>query len=192
MKSSASRETNRLKKVLKPLGRTEASRAIETAVEHLGPRLIRDGRSRYRALGAQLGITRGTDKGTPERRIEVFVIDYQNRRHFRVVVAGNRVAEVGELDWQPAFSAEEIEEAEAIVARDERLRTVVRRRGAFSSAFAPGGNATGERKIGLRYLVRRKGIAAVVAKAEVDLMEQRVIGAALSGGASPGRGGSDG
>ena len=188
MKSTASRETNRLKKVLKPLGRTEAGRAIETAAEHLGPRLVRDGRSRYRALGAQLGITRGTGKGTPERRVEVFVIDYLNRRHFRVVVAGNRVAEVGELDWQPAFSAEEIEEAEAIVARDERLRTVVRRRGVFSSAFAPGGNAAGERKIGLRYLVRRRGVAAVLATAEVDLVEQRVMNARTSGsrGASNG------
>jgi hypothetical protein len=181
MKASASRETNRLKKVLKPLGRTEARQAIETAVEHLGPRLIRDGRSRYRTLGAQLGITRGTDKGTPARRIEVFVVDYLNRRHFRVIVTGNRIAEVGELDWQPAFSAEEIQEAEAIVARDERLRTVVRRGGLFSSTFAPGGNAAGVRKIGLRYLVRRKGIAAVVATAEVDLVEQRVMNAWTSG-----------
>jgi hypothetical protein len=188
MKPNASRETKRLEKVLKPLGRTEATRAIETAVEYLGSGLVRGGQSRYRVLGAQLAITRGTDKGTPARLIEVFVIDYLNRRQFRVLVAGTRATEAGELDWQPAFSAEEIEEAEALVARDERLRTVVRRRGVEASAFAPGGNAAGERKLGLRYVVRRKGIAAAVAIAEVDLVEQRVMNARTLGsrGASHG------
>jgi hypothetical protein len=177
MKPNISPQTRKLAVVLKPLGRTEAKRAIVTAVEHLRPELTRDGQSRFRALGAQLYVTRPTAKGKPTRLVDVRVVDYLNRRHLRVVIAGSRVVEVRELDWQPAFSAEEIAEAEAIVARDQRLRTIVRQRGAFSSPFSPGGNAPGGRRIGLRYLVRRRTVAALVAEIEVDLIEQRVTAA---------------
>ena len=177
MKPNMSPQTRRLARVLKPLGRTEARRAIETAVEHLRPELTRDGQSRFRALGAQLYVTRPTAKGKPTRLVDVRVVDYLNRRHLRVVIAGSRVVEVRELDWQPAFSPEEIAEAKAIVARDHRLRAIVRQRGAFSSPFSPGGTAPGERRIGLRYLVRRRTVAALLAEIEVDLIEQRVTAA---------------
>jgi hypothetical protein len=60
MKPNISAQTQRLATVLKPLGRTEAKRAIGTAVEHLRPELTRDGQSRFRALGAQLYVTRPT------------------------------------------------------------------------------------------------------------------------------------
>jgi hypothetical protein len=110
-------QTQKLATVLNPLGRTEAKRAIATAVEHLRPELTRDGQSRFRALGAQLYVTRPMAKGKPTRLVEVRVVDYLNWRHLRVVIAGSRVVEVRPLDWQPAFSAEEIAEAEAIVAR---------------------------------------------------------------------------
>jgi hypothetical protein len=187
MKPNMSPQTRKLATVLKPLGRTEATRAIAIAVEHLRPELTRDGQSRFRALGAQLYVTRPTAKGKPTRLVEVRVVDYLNRRHLRVVITGSRVVEVRPLDWQPAFSAEEIAEAEAIVARDQRLRTIVRQRGAFSSAFSPGANAPGERRIGLRYLVRRKTVAALLAEVEVDLVEQRVTAAhAASSGGSHG------
>ena len=177
MKPNMSPQTRKLAMVLKPLGRAEARRAIETAVEHLRPGLTRDGQSRFRALGAQLYVTRPTAKGKPTRLVDVRVVDYLNRRHLRVVIAGSRVVEVRELDWQPAFSPEEIAEAEALVARDQRLRTIVRRRGVFSSPFSPGGNAPGERRIGLRYLVRRRTVAALVAEIEVDLIERRLTAA---------------
>jgi hypothetical protein len=177
MKPKMSPQTRRLARVLKPLGRTEARRAIETAVEHIRPELTRDGQSRFRALGAQLYVTRPTAKGKPTRLVDVRVVDYLNRRHLRVVIAGSRVVEVRELDWQPAFSPEEIAEAKAIVARDHRLRAIVRQRGAFSSPFSPGGTAPGERRIGLRYLVRRRTVAALLAEIEVDLIEQRVTAA---------------
>lgn len=178
MKPNMSPQTRKLATVLKPLGRTEAKQAIETAVEHLRPELMRDGKSRFRALGAQLSVTRPTAKGSPTRLVDVRVVDYLNRRHLRVVIAGSRVVEVRELDYQPAFVAEEIAEAEAIVARDPRLRTIVRRRGAFSSPFSPGRNAPGERRIGLRYLVvHRKTVAALLAEVEVDLVEQRLTAA---------------
>lgn len=175
MKVEASRETARLAKVLKPLGRAEARRAIKTAVQHLEPRLTRNGRSRYRVLGAQLGLARGPDKGIPQRLVEVFVIDYLNRRRIGMVVAAKGVAEVRDLDWQPAFSAGEIEEAEALAKRDERLRKLVGRRGVFISTYSPAGNEQGERKIGLRFLTRRRNEVAIVARVEVDLMAQRVI-----------------
>jgi hypothetical protein len=186
MKTNMSSQTRKLATVLRPLGRTEAKRAIETAVEHLRPELVRDGQSRFRALGAQLYVTRPRAKGNPIRLVEVRVIDYVNRRHLRVVIYGGRVLEVRPLYWQSAFSAEEIAEARAIVARDQRSRSIVRQRGAFSDPFSPGGHAPGERRIGLRYLVRRKTVAVLLAEVEVDLIEQRVTAthaAESSGGA---------
>jgi hypothetical protein len=186
VKPNMSPQTRKLAVVLKPLGRAEAKRAIETAVEHLRPELTRDGQSRFRALGAQVYVTRPTAKANPTRLVDVRIVDYLSRRHLRVVIAGSRVVEVRVIDWQPAFSAEEIAEAEAIVAREQRWRTIVRQRGAFSSPFSPGGNAPGERRIGLRYLVRRQTVSVLIAEIEVDLIEQRVT-AAHAVGSSGGR-----
>ena len=90
MKPNMSPQTRKLAIVLKPLGRTEAKRAIAVAIEHLRPELTRDGQSRFRCLGAQLYVTRPTAKGNPTRVVEVRVVDYLNRRHLRVVIAGSR------------------------------------------------------------------------------------------------------
>jgi hypothetical protein len=141
MKSNMSPQTRRLALMLKPLGRTEAKRAIETAVGHLRPELTRDGQSRFRVLGAQLYLTRVAAKSKPTRLVDVRVVDYLNRRHLRVVIAGSRVVEVRELDWQPAFSPEEIAEAEAIVARDRRTTRSFRSLRADSKSFANSGGA---------------------------------------------------
>jgi hypothetical protein len=177
MKPNMSAQTRKLTRVLRPLGRAEARRATAAAVEHLRPELTRDGRTRFRVLGAQLYLTRPAGKGTLGRLVDVRLLDSLSRRHLRVVVAGGRVVEVRTLDWQPAFAAGEIADAVALAARDQRLRTIVSRRGVFASPFSPGGNAPGERRIGLRYLIRRGPVAALVAEAEVDLIEQRVTAA---------------
>jgi hypothetical protein len=142
---------------------------------------MRDGQSRFRVLGAQLYITRPTDKDAVGRLIEVMVIDYLNRRHLRVVVSGSRVTEVRDLDWQPAFSAEEIAEAEAIVARDQRLKKHIGRSGVFASVFSVGGSTPGERRIGLRYLLSQKTAAQLIAEVEIDLVKQELIAATTSG-----------
>jgi hypothetical protein len=186
MRPNMSAQTRALARLLRPLGRAEARRASAAAVEHLRPELTREGRTRFRVLGAQLYLTRPAGKGTAGRLVDVRLIDYLSRRHLRVVVAGNRVVEVRTLDWQPAFGAGEVADAAALVARDPRLRTIVRRRGVFASPFSPGGNAPGERRIGLRYLIRRGPVAALVAEAEVDLIDQRVTAAQPATGGSHG------
>jgi len=185
MKANLSPQTRKLARVLRPLTRAETKRAVSTAVAYLLPELTRDGLTRFRALGAELYLSRPTEKGPLSRLIEVVVVDYLNRRHLRVIVDGSQVAEVRELDWQPPFSAEEIAEASAIAAQDPRLRRIVRRRGVFASAFSPGANLPGQRRIGLRYLLQQKAGAALAAQVEIDLGAQVLIAgsaAAPSGG----------
>jgi hypothetical protein len=181
MKANMSPQTRKLGEILRPLTRAEAKRASSAAVAYLRPELTRDGHSRFRALGAQLYVTKPAAKGAFGRLVEVLAVDYLNRRHVRVVVDGNRVVEVRELDWQPAFSAEELAEADTIVARDPRLRNIVRRRGVFASAFSPGGSGPGTRRIGLRYLRPQKTGAVIVAELEVDLAEQELVAVATLG-----------
>lgn len=179
--------TRRMARSLKPLSRAEAKRARQTAIDYLRPELERDGKSRFRVLGAEMMIMRPKSRGAvPKRLIEVIVIDYQNRRHLRVVVDGARVVEAHELEGQPAFHAEEIAEAKAIaVAADPALRKLQARRTIFLSPFAPGACEPGQRRVGLRFVLRQKdGSGAIQAAAEVDLIEQKLLAAELYGKSS--------
>jgi hypothetical protein len=172
-----------LTKVLKPLAQMEATRAIKVAIHYLEPELVRDGISRYRVLGAELAITRPkSPRVIPKRQIEVIVIDYLNRRHIRVVVEQGRVVEVRTLDYQPAVSGDEIAEATQLAASVPELRKLAGRKGVFVSHYAPGPREPGERRIGLYYLSTGKnGLVAILAAAELDLVEQRVLAIRLPG-----------
>lgn len=174
---------HRLTKVLKPLAQTETRRAIKTAIDYLEPELVRDGISRYRVLGAELAITRPKSPGViPKRQVEVIVIDYLNRRHLRVVIEQGRVAEVRTLDYQPAVSRDEIAEATQLAATVPELKKLAGRKDVFVSHYAPGQREPGERSIGLYYLSSKKNRrAAILATAEVDLVEQRVLAIGLPG-----------
>lgn len=173
----------KLTKVLKPLTQTEATRAIKVAIHYLEPELVRDGISRFRVLGAELAITRPkSPQVIPTRQIEVIVIDYLNRRHLRVVVEQGRVVEVRTLDYQPAVSSDEVEEAAQLAATVPELRKLAARKGVFVSPYAPGRREPGERRIGLYYLSSgQRGLAAILAAVEVDLVEQRVLAIRLPG-----------
>jgi hypothetical protein len=183
MPSLVSTFTRRLTKVLKPLGRVETTKAVKAVIHYLEPELVRDGTSRFRVLGAELAITRPKSReAIPRRQIEVIVIDYLNRRHMRVVVERERVVEVRTLDYQPAVSSDEILEATKLAAVVPELRKLARQRGVFVNPYAPGQRKPGERPIGLYYLsTGRDGLAAVVAAAEVDLVEQKVVAVRLPG-----------
>jgi hypothetical protein len=156
MPKTLSTFTRMLAKTMRPLSKAEAKLAIGTALEHLRPELERDGESRFRALGAQLTATRPRDKGIPRRLIEIIVVDYSNRRHLNVVVSGKRVVEVRPLGFQPAFSQEELAEADGIARKDKVLRAALRGRSIFVSAYAPGSMTPDQRRIGLRWLRSEK------------------------------------
>ena len=183
MPSTTSSFMRGLKRALKPLAPAEAARAIKVAVHYLEPELVRDGISRFRVLGAELAITRPKiPKVVPKRQIEIMVIDYLNRRHLRVVVEQGRVVEVRNLDYQPAVSRDEVAEAAQLAATVPELRKLAGRKGVFVSPYAPGRRDPGERRIGLYYLsTRQDGLAAILAAAEVDLVEQRVLAIRLPG-----------
>ena len=175
--------TRKIANVLRPLGRAEATRAVKAAVSYLRPELVRDGTSRFRVLGAELALTRpkGRD-GIPKRQVEVMVIDYLNRRHVRVVIEQEQVVQAHALDHQPAVSDDEISEAAELAAAVPELRRVARQRTVFLSPYAPGGAGAGERRVGLHYVsTGRDGRATIVAAAEVDLNEQRVLAVRLPG-----------
>ena len=183
MPSTAGTFTHRLTKVLKPLAQGENTRAVKVAIHYLEPELVRDGKSRFRVLGAELAITRPKSREViPRRQIEVLVIDYLNRRHMRIVVEQGRVVEVRTLDYQPAVSSDEIAEAIKLAASVPGLRKLAGQRGVFVSSYAAGQREPGERCIGLYYLFTgRDGLAAVLAAAEVDLVKQKVLAVRLPG-----------
>jgi hypothetical protein len=181
MATKLSQFTRMLLKTMRPLSKAEAKMTIAAAVEHLKPELEREGASRFRVLGAQLTATRPSEKERPRRLIEVIIVDYLNHRQVRVVVDGKRVVEERPLEFQPAYSPEELSEADAIARRDRILRTALRGRGVFVSAYAPGSTPPNERRIGLRWLREQKGGQTVMlGRAEVDLSEQRLVAAAAA------------
>jgi hypothetical protein len=93
----------------------------------------------------------------------------------RVIVEKERVVEVRELEGQPAFAADEIEEAKTLATEVPALRTIARRRNVFVSPFAPGSAEPGARRVGLYFVLSRDAAPAVqLASAVVDLVEERV------------------
>lgn len=183
MPSTESTFARRLRKVLKPLARAEASRAMKAATDYLKPELRRDGLSRFRVLGAELAVSRPKNREVvPKRQIEVLVVDYLNRRHLRVVVEQGRVAEVRTLNHQPAIGSDEIAEAAELAAAVPGLKRLARKKGVFVSPYAPGRREPGGRSVGLYYLsTGRGGLAKVLGAVEVDLVEQRVLAVRLPG-----------
>lgn len=175
--SASSRQTRRMAAILTPLRAAESRRAIAVARAYLEPELTREGEQRFRVLGAELAITRPRAKRTPlVRRVDVLVVDYLNRRHLRLVVEKEQVVEVRELEGQPAFAPEEIDEAKSIASEAPGLRVLVGRRNVFVSPFMPGSCEPGARRIGLHFVLSRSGAPAIhVATAVVDLVEQRLI-----------------
>lgn len=86
------------------------------------------------------------------------------------------------LDYQPAVGSDEIEEATRIAAAVPGLKKLARQKSVFVSPYAPGRREPGERRIGLYYLsTGPDGLAAILAAAEVDLVEQRVLAVRLPG-----------
>lgn len=127
---------------------------------------------RLRVLGAELAVEKPRRGTIPVRMVDVVIRDDTRRRALSVLVDGKgKVVRVEELDFQPGFQPDEIEEAHEIAARDRRVSAVARRRGAFVSVFAPAGHDDrGGRIVGLRYAVpAKRETIAHVASAVVDL-----------------------
>jgi hypothetical protein len=175
-RSVISKETARLRSVIAPLSTREERRAIEAAKAHLSKELS----PRYRVFGAQLRIEKPAKPATiSNRTIAVLILDYEKRRALEAIVsADGKVLRVLDLQgFQPAFLDDEVKEARAIAARDERVARIGKVRGSFVSTFAPHqDNSPRRRQVGLRYAApdARLGIR-LLAEAAVDLVDRRLI-----------------
>jgi hypothetical protein len=171
-----SKATVRLRGAIAPLSTREERRAIEAATAHLSKKLSQ----RYRVFGAELRIDKPTDPATtPKRTIAVLILDYEKLRTLEAIVnASGKVLRVLDLQgFQPAFLDDEVKEARAIAARDERVARIVKLRGSFVSAFAPDqDHSPRRRQVGLRYAApdARVGIR-LLAEAAVDLVDRRLV-----------------
>ncbi len=176
MAPEMSKATARIRRAIAPLSKREERRAIEAARAHLSEELS----PRYRVFGAELRIDKPADPATtPKRTIAVLILDYEKRRTLEAIVdAGGKVLQVLDLQgFQPAFLDDEVKEARAIAAGDERVARIGKLRGSFVSTFAPHqDHSPRRRQVGLRYAApdARQGIR-ILAEAAVDLLDRRLV-----------------
>jgi hypothetical protein len=134
---------------------------------------------RFRIIGAELKMEKPPRRGaTPKRLIQVFIVDYANRRNLGVIIdRRGRMVESRALTFQPAFVDDEISEARAIAKRDARISAIAKSPRTSVNTFTPREAAErGHRMIGLRYFVsRRKTRAQIAATVVVDLNEERLV-----------------
>jgi hypothetical protein len=168
--------TKALLKVIKPSTTKEERTAIASAVKYLGRELSQ----RHKVFPAELRIEKPPRPNAPTKRsIAVLIVDYDNRRTTEVLVdaQGKAHRKIDLTGFQPAFLADEINEARRIAERDERVANAARVRGAFASAFGP--HTYGERvarMVGLRYAaVGKKGDVQLLGEAVVDLSTQKLV-----------------
>lgn len=175
MNSATSELTRKLARVVVPLKTKEEQAAIKAAKAHLAAELS----DHYRILGADLRINKPSDPGkTPQRTVGVLVLDYGHRRNLEVIVdAKGKVIHVVDLHGaQPAFAADEIEEARKIAEQDRGVARVAKMKGSFVSEFGPERASDHARRIGLRYaIVHKNHVSRVVAHAIVDLSARKLI-----------------
>ena len=177
MKSNMSVLTRKLRSVLRPLSRAEERRAIQAALQYYQSESS-DASARFRVLGAELRLDKPPKRGgIPPRLIQVLLVDYTHKRNLDFSVdAKGKVVRSGDLGFQPAFHAEEVREARELADSDERLVRILKKRGAFVSAFAPGSATDKEsRLLGLRYVVPSKNGVAHLASAVINLSEGRLL-----------------
>jgi hypothetical protein len=175
MKQEMSKLTRDLAEAIRTLKPREERAAIDAAKVRVASELS----DHYRIFGAELRIDKPPDPTkAPPRMIGVLIVDYGNRRNFEVLVDGNsKVVRVIDLQGaQPAYTREEIEEAQAIAEKDNRVGRFVKLKGLFVSEFGPERTSDNSRRIGLRYARVLKGrLSSVLARAVVDLSGRKLV-----------------
>jgi hypothetical protein len=179
MNPNMSSLTRRLARVLVPLSRREQDRAINAALKHFFAQSELGAETRFRVIGAELRLEKPPKRGAvPKRLIQVFVVDYANRKSLGITVGTNgKVAKSQVLCFQPTFHEDEIADARKLAESEERVGRIARRRRAFVNTFTPH-EATmgGNRMIGLRYLGPLRGARGrILATVIVDLNDERVV-----------------
>ncbi len=161
-----SEQTAQLQPIIGPLTDQEQLAALEAVRRHMAQRSIR-----YRIVGPELLIDKPPSRdASSARQIRALVIDYDNMANLQIVMQpGGNIVDAQRIDWQPPFTAEEIDEARQIAESDERVARIIRQEGVSLITFGPPASATATatmpRLIGLRYVVMvesRMGLVRVV------------------------------
>jgi Cu2+-containing amine oxidase len=176
MRGEMSAATKALLNVVKPLTAKEERNAATAAVKYLAADLSR----RYRVFPVELRVEKPAKPGAASQRmVAVLVIDYPNRRTIEVLVdAQAKVVRKTDLSgYQPAFLAEEIQQAREIAERDKGVAAAIKVRGVFAAAFGPHGHGDpGTRLVGLRFAAgnERQGVR-LLGEAVVDLSAEKLV-----------------
>lgn len=165
MAGDASAVTERARAVLAPLGDAEAERAVHAALERVGPEIATELR------GYELLIEKARRRGeVPLRRVRVLVGEAAREAVYEVIVDdAGEVVSATRLEGQNfPFLAGEIERAEEIAARDERVAQLLKP-DVRAAAFHPPHHKAGNRLVGLHYLTGDPAAIEMLATAVVDL-----------------------
>ena len=179
MRSPLSPQTRRDRSVVAALTDQEARDAITAAVHHVTSKRPNSPEQRVRVLGAELLIEKPErPTQSPERRIQVLIVDYTGKQILRVLIAPpDQIVRVEHVRGQVAFHRDEVTEARAIAEGDDRLARVIQHPGLFVSATAPAIQVPdGTRVIALRYVTAQpEQRYHLLASAVVDLNAQAII-----------------
>lgn len=169
---------DRFRKAVAPLGKREERRAVVAAVSHFESTIATRSEPRFRVVGAELTMEKPrSPRGVPTRVVTVVVAHYDAREALSIQVdAAGRVVSSQALDFQPAFHAEEVAEARALVEQDAALRRSASGKSSFVHVFGPHRDRRRGRLIGLQYLRTLRGDRVEsVARAVVDLDRAQVV-----------------
>jgi hypothetical protein len=152
--------------MLAPLDEREAERAIGAALERVGAGI--DNQLR----GYELLIEKPPRQGDlPLRRVRVLIGEPASEVVYEVIVddAGEVVSADRREGQNFPFLPEEIERAEEIAARHERVAQLLQRSDVRTGAFHPPHHEAGHRLVGLHYVTSDPAAVDVLATVVVDL-----------------------
>jgi hypothetical protein len=164
--------TDRAREVLVPLGEAEAERAVQAALDRVGPGTATE------LCGFELLIEKAQRRGeVPLRRVRVLIGEAASDVGYEVIVDdAGKVISADRLEGQNfPFLSEEIDRAEAIAASHERVAQLLQRPDVRAGAFHPPRHEAGHRLVGLHYMTSDPATIEMLATVVVDLATGEVV-----------------
>jgi hypothetical protein len=158
--------------VLVPLGAAEAERAVQAALERVGPEVATELR------GYELLIEKAQRRDeVPLRRVRVLIGEVASDVGYEVIVddAGKVVSADRREGQNFPFLSDEIDRAEEIAARHERVAQILERPDVRAGAFHPPRHEAGHRLVGLHYMTSDPAAIEMLATVVVDLASGEVV-----------------
>jgi hypothetical protein len=164
--------TDRAREVLVPLGEAEAERAVQAALEQVGPEIAIELR------GYELLIEKAQRRGeVPVRHVRVIIGEAASDVGYEVIVDDTgKVVSADRREGQNfPFLSDEIDRAEEIAARHESVAQLLERPDVRAGAFHPPRHQAGHRLVGLHYMTSDPTTIEMLATVVVDLARGEVV-----------------